>query len=108
MIVIAAVALYGAALGLSMRPVMRAVILAAVSVGGAQYVAIWLSEYLLHRPGMEGFAWTLQAYAGAGVRDVVPTVSAAAFAAAFTAVIAAIAQSGEQRRRNKRLAAIED
>jgi len=39
---------------------------------------------------------------------VVPTVSAAAFAAAFTAVIAAIAQSGEQRRRNKRLAAIED
>ncbi len=108
MIVIVAVALYGAALGLSMRPAMRAVILAALSVGVVQYIAIWLSHYVLHRPGMEGFAWTLQAYAGAEARDVVPTTSVAAFAAAIAAVIAAITQSGEQRRRNKRLAAIED
>ena len=108
MIVIVAVAIYGAALGLSTRPAMRAVILAALSVGVVQYLAIWLSGYLLHRQGMEGFAWTLQTYAGAEARDVVPTVSAAAFASAFTAVVAAVAQSGEQRRRNKRLAAIED
>ena len=40
MVVIVAVALYGAALGLSMRPAMRAVLLAALSVGVCQYVAI--------------------------------------------------------------------
>ena len=108
MVVIVAVALYGAALGLSMRPAMRAVLLAALSVGVCQYVAIWLSHYVLHRPGMEGFAWTLQAYAGAEARDVVPTASVAAFAAAIATVIAAVTQSGEQRRRNKRLASIED
>ena len=108
MIMIVAVALYGAALGLSMRPAMRAVWIAALSVGVFQYIAIWLSQYLLHRPGMEGFAWMLQAYAGAEARDVVPTASAAAFAAALTAILAAITQSGERRRRNKRLAAIED
>jgi len=87
---------------------MRAVVLAALSVGVAQALAIWLSRYLLHRQGMEGLAWALQAYAGAEARDVVPTVAAATFAAAFTAVIAAVTQSGERRRRNKRLAAIED
>ncbi len=108
MIVIVAVALYGAALGLSMRSAMRAVVLAGLSVGVAQFAAIWLSRYLLHRPGMEGLAWVLQAYAGAEARDVVPTASAAAFASAITAVIAAITQSGERRRRSKRLAAIED
>jgi len=87
---------------------MRAVVFAALSVGVVQFLAIWLSLYVLHRPGMEGFAWTLQAYAGADAKDVVPTASAAAFAAALAAVFAAITQSGEQRRRNKRFAATED
>lgn len=68
MIVIVAVALYGAALGLSLRPAIRAIVLAGLSVGVVQYFAIWLSGYLLHRPGMEGFAWVLQAYAGADDR----------------------------------------
>jgi len=107
--VIVAVALYGAAFGLLMRPASRAVLLAALSVGVVQFLAIWLSHYLLHRPGMEGFAWALQAFAGADVKDVVPTASAAAFAAILgAAVLAVITQSGERRRRNKRLSGTQD
>ena len=108
MFTIVATALYGALLGLSIRPAMRAVALAAASVAALQYTVIWLAQLVLHRSGMEGLAWTLQNYAGVDARDLVPTVSAATFAAALTALIAAVTQSNEQRRRVKRVAAIED
>jgi hypothetical protein len=108
MIVIAAVALYGAALGLSMRPALRAVVLAAASVAVAQYAAIWLSGYALHRPDMDSFGVLLQAYAGSDAKDLIPTVSSAAFAATLTATISAIFQSGERRRRVRRVSVLDD
>ncbi len=108
MFTIVATALYGALLGLSIRPAMRAVALAVASVAVVQYAVIWLAQLILHRSGMEGVAWTLQNYAGVDARDLVPTVSVAAFAAALAALITAVTQSSEQRRRGKRVAAIED
>ena len=108
MIAIAAVALYGAALGLSMRPALRAVVLAAASVAAAQYAAIWLSNYSLHRPGMDSLGLLLQTYAGSDPKDLVPTVSTAAFAATLTATISAVFQSGERRRRVRRVSVLED
>lgn len=108
MFVIVAVAIYGAALGLWMRPGARAVIFAALSIGAMQYAAIWLSRILLDAQGMAKIAWTIEAYAGSQARDVVPTASTAAFAAAVSAFVAALTQSDEQRRRLRRVAAIED
>jgi hypothetical protein len=99
MVVIVAVAIYGAALGLSMRPGMRAVIVAAASVGAAQYAAIWLSQAFMHSPGGEAVAMVVAAYAGSQPRDLAPT----AFAAALAAVIGGISQSGERRRRARRI-----
>jgi len=108
MVVIVAVAIYGAALGLSMRPGLRAVIVAAASVGAAQYGAIWLSRIFMHNPGVESIASTIAAYAGSEPRDLVPTAAVAAFAATLTAVIGGIAQSGEQRRRTRRVEYLRD
>ena len=112
MIVIAAVALYGAALGLSVRPAIRAVLWAALSIGAAQYGAIWLSTQLLRQPGLEGAAGTLQAYAGSGARDLVPTVSTAVFAAMIAALASSITRSSARRHRLGRglggVAAFED
>jgi hypothetical protein len=108
MIVIIIVAVYGAVIGFSMRPAARAVIFAAFSVGAIQYSAIYLSHTVLHGPGMANMAIAVQAAAGDQGRDVVPTASIAAFAAIFAAILAATTRSGEQRRRGRRVAAIED
>lgn len=108
MIVIAAVAIYGAAAGLWMRPPLRAVVFAAISVAGVQYAAIWLAHFALQRPGLSGVALAVQTYAGADIKGLVPTASTAAFAAALTAFIAALTQSSERRRRVRRVAAIEE
>jgi len=108
MIVIVAVAIYGAVLGLSLRPAMRAVVISAASVAALQLGSIWLSVEISHRPGMAGVALAIQSVAGADAKDLVPTLSAAAFAAAFTAFISALTQSGEQRRRVRRVSAIDD
>ena len=106
MFVIVAVALFGALLGLSMRPAPRAILVAAGSVAAFQCAAIGLSHLLLHRSGMEGLAWSVQRYAGSAARDLIPLASTAAFAAARAAIVAAATRSGEQRRRAKRVAAI--
>ena len=108
MILIVSIVVYGAALGLLTRPAVRAVVVAVLSVGAAQYGAICLSRYLLRQPDTEAVAWVLRNYAGAEARDMIPTVLTAAFAATVAAFIAAMTQSSEQRRRVKRIAAIED
>jgi hypothetical protein len=108
MIVIVAVAIYGAALGLWMRPGARAVIFAAISIGAMQYAAICLARLLLDSPGMAKIAWMIESCAGDRARDVVPTASTAAFAAAISAFVAALTQSDERRRRLRSVAAIED
>ena len=108
MIVIAAAAIYGAWLGFSMKPGPRAVIYAIGSVAAIQYIAMASSPVLVRQPGLEGLAWTIQAYAGTRALDLAPTTSAAGFAAALTAILAAVTQSDEQRRRMRRISAIKE
>jgi hypothetical protein len=108
MFVIITVAIYGAILGMTTRPAARAVVFAAISVAAIQYSAIYLSHTVLRGPGVSGLAASIQFYAGDQARDVVPTASAAAFAAMIAAAISAMSRSGEARRRGRRVAAIED
>jgi hypothetical protein len=107
MIVIVAVAVYGAWLGFSMRPGLRAVAYAAVTVAAAQYVALAFSPILARQPGLEAIAIGVQAYAGSRLVDLAPTVSAAAVAATLGAILAAVTRSDEKRRRTRRIAAID-
>jgi hypothetical protein len=108
MILIVSAAIYGAWLGLSMKPGIRSVLLAAFSVGVTQYAAIWLSYVLMNRTGSADLAMAVQSYAGAQTRDVIPPAMAAAFGSALTGSLSAILQSGEKRRRGRRVAAFED
>jgi hypothetical protein len=107
MIVIVTVAIYGAVLGLTTRPAVRAVVFAAISVAAAQYSAIYLG-HSMHGPSLNDLASAIQSYAGDQARDVAPNASAAAFAAALAAIISAMNRSGEARRRGRRVAAIKD
>jgi hypothetical protein len=108
MFVIVAVAVYGALLGLSTRPAVRAVLVASLSVAAFQCVFIWVSHLLLHRSAMEDLALAIQAYAGSDAKDLIPTVSASAFAAALASALESMTQSSERRRRLRRVPAIED
>jgi energy-converting hydrogenase Eha subunit B len=108
MIVLVGVAIYGAVLGLSIRPALRAILVAVVSVGAVQYSAIWLSHLLQASPGLAGVVATLQTYAGVDARNLAPLTLATALASAVSALFAAITQSSERRRRVRRLAAIEE
>jgi hypothetical protein len=107
MVVIVAVAIYGAALGLSMRPGLRAVIVAAASVGAAQYGAIWFSQAFMRSPGVDSVAVIVASYAGS-YRDLAPDISVTSLAAAVASVVGGISQSGEQRRRTRRIGVMED
>jgi DMSO reductase anchor subunit len=107
MILIVSAAIYGAWLGLSMKPGIRSVMLAAFSVGVTQYAAICLSYELLNRAGSADLAVAMQSYAGTQTRDVIPTAMAAAFGSALVGSITAILHLGEKRRR-VRVAAFED
>jgi hypothetical protein len=108
MIVLVGVAIYGAVLGLSIRPAVRAILVAVISVGAVQYGAIWLSHLLQTSPGLAGVAATLQAFAGVDARNLAPLTLATALSSAVSALFSAISQSSERRRRVRRLAAIED
>jgi hypothetical protein len=108
MIVFVALTIYGAALGLSTRPWMRAVVIASVSVGAVQYSAIRLSGFVIDRSDMADLASTVQGYVGSGARDLLPTVLAAGFAAGFAAFVRSMFRPGEPRRRPKFSAVVED
>jgi hypothetical protein len=108
MIVITTVTIYGAVLGLTTRPAIRAVVFAALSVASMQYSAIFLSYYVLDGAGLGGLAVSIRSLVGGQARDVVPTALAAAFAAMLASFAAALNRTGEQRRRGRRVAAIED
>jgi hypothetical protein len=105
---IVAVVIYGAALGFLSGPSLRTIIIAAGSVGAAQCGAIWFSQAFERQPGLEALAWTVQAYAGSQAHDLVPTMTTAAFAAGVAAILAGLARAGEQRRRVRRVAAMDD
>ena len=108
MIVLVGVAIYGAVLGLSIRPAVRAILVAVISVGAVQYGAIWLSHLFQTSPGMAGVVATLRTYAGVDARNLAPLTLATALSSAVAALFAAITQSSERRRRVRRLAAIKD
>jgi hypothetical protein len=108
MIVIAIVALYGAALGFSMRPAARAVLFAAISVAAMQYSAIYLDRRVFDGSGLSGLAQVIKAYAGQSAIDVAPTATTAAFAALVSALAAGVTRAGEQRRRGRRIALLDD
>ena len=105
---IVAVAIYGAALGFLTGPGLRPVALAAASAAGAQYGALWFSQTYERQPGMEGLAWTIRAALGARPEDLTSTLLVAAIAAGAASILAGIVRSGEQRRRGRRIAVLED
>ena len=108
MIVIAIVALYGAALGLSMRPAARAILFAAISVAAMQYSAICLDRRVFDGSSLNGVAQTIQAYAGQSAVDVAPTSTTAAVAALIAALVSGASRAGEARRRGRRIAILDD
>jgi hypothetical protein len=108
MIVFVAVTIYGAALGLSTRPWLRAVVIASASVAAVQYSAIRLSGFVIDRADMADLASAVQGYVGSGARDLLPTVLAAGFAAGFAAFARSRIRPGEPRRRRKFAAVVED
>ena len=108
MYVIVAVAIFGALLGLSTRPAIRAVLVGAASVAAFQSVAIWASRLMLRKSGMEDLALSIQGYAGSDARDLIPTVSAVVFAAALVSFMRAAPQSAGRSRRARRVALFED
>jgi hypothetical protein len=101
MVVIAAVAFYGVVLGLSMRPAIRAAVFAPLSVAAVQYGVMVAARQMLPRPGVESLAWTIQHYAGAEARDLIPTTLTAAITASVMALVMAMMRSGEQRGRRR-------
>jgi predicted acyltransferase len=91
-----------------MKPAIRSVLLAAFSVGMTKYAAICLSYVLINQTGSADLAVAVQSFAGTQMPDVIPPALAAAFGSALTGSVSAILQSGEKRRRVRRVAAFED
>ena len=105
---IVAVAIYGAALGFLTGPGLRPVVLAVGFAAAAQYCAVWFSQTYERQPGMEGLALMVRAALGARPEDLTSTVLIAAFASGVASILAGVARSGEQRRRGRRIAVLED
>ena len=105
---IVAVAIYGAALGFLTGPGLRPVVLAVASAAAVQYGSLWFSQTYERQPGMEGLARTVRAALGARPEDLTSTILITAFASGVASILAGIVRSGEQRRRGRRIAVLED
>jgi hypothetical protein len=108
MVVIAAAAAFGAALGLFVRPGLKAVVLAALWVGAVQYGAPRVAEFLESNAGLSALAGLARAIVVVPRSVWTSPLAAAVFAACATALWSALNRTGEARRRRRRLSAATD
>ena len=105
---IAAVAIYGVALGFLTGPGVRPVVIAAVSIVAAEIGAAWFCHAFERQPGVESIAWVVQACLEPYPDDLAPRMLTAASAAAVTTIFSGIVRSREQRRRVSRVSLTRD
>ena len=85
MIILAAAAIFGAALGLFMRNALLAIVAAPFTLGVAQFGVIEVAQGMVYKPDQADLAATLQSYAGAEPAAVIPTLVAALVGAGIAA-----------------------